>query len=131
MHPLLEPTLAQTDAGNGMGFITLVILAVVLYIALTVPVYKIAERLNEENAWMAFVPIANLFLLASMAGKEWWWALLVFVPLLGLIILIILWMGVADNLGHPSWMGILMIVPLINIALLYYWAFGPAPAARY
>ena len=124
MNPYVQPYLAQTNAGNPL--ITLV-LAVVFYLAFTVPVYKIAERLNQENAWMAFVPIANLFLLASMAGKEWWWVLLMLIPLINIIIFIILWMGVAENLGHPSWMGILMIVPLVNFAILYYWAFGPAP----
>ena len=128
MDPSLHLYLAQTNDGSPL---LAIVLSIVVYLVATVPVYKIAQRLNEENAWMAFVPIANAFLLVSMAGKEWWWVLLMLIPVINFFIAIILFMGIADNLGHPSWMGILMIVPLLNLALLYYWAFGPAPAARY
>lgn len=126
MNPLFHPVLAQQNSGGGPNFIVLI----VIYLLATVPIYQIAQRLNQDNAWFAFVPILNLFLMASMAGKEWWWVLLMLIPLINIIILIILWMAIAENLGHPSWLGILMIIPLVNLALMYYLAFGPQPAVR-
>ena len=129
MDPNLHLQLAQsTDTGNPIVFL---LIAVVGYLLVTVPIYKMAERLNQENPWLAFVPIANLYLICMMAGKEWWWLLLLFIPLINIVIVAILWMGIAGNLGHPSWLGLLMFIPLVNLALLYYFAFGPAPAARY
>jgi hypothetical protein len=131
MNPYAQPYLAQTETGGGaIPMLMMFVIGIVVYLVVTFPIYKIAERLNQENAWMAWVPIVNLFLIASMAGKEWWWVLLLLIPIIGFVIAIILWMGVAENLGHPSWMGILMIVPILNLALLYYWAFGQAPATR-
>jgi hypothetical protein len=116
--------------GNPLGGLVMLVFMVVVYLAVTFPLYTIAQKMNEENAWMAFVPIAQAFLVISMAGREWWWFILLLIPLINIVVAIILWMAIAENLGQPSWMGILMIVPLLNLGLLYYWAFGPIAATR-
>jgi len=128
MNPVFSQQLAQTDSGGGFPFIIGVFFGLVCYFIGTFPIYKIAEKLGEENAWLAFIPIANLFLLASMAGKEWYWVLLFLIPIVGFFVAIYLFMCISDNLGYPQWMGLISIIPPIFIFVLYYWAFAPSPS---
>src|SRR5689334_18194800 len=100
--------LLETDGGGlfgvlfgGMGLL----ICLVMYVVVSLPLYLIAQKLGNDSPWMAFIPIANLFLLCSLAGKEWWYVLLLLIPLINLVILAILYMGLAENLGHPAWVG--------------------------
>ncbi len=98
-----------------------------LYIIFSLPLYVIAQKLGSEMAWLAFIPIANLWLMCDVAGKEWWWILLMFIPFINIIIFIMLWMAIAENLDQPSWLGLLLLVPIANIIMPFYLAFASQP----
>ncbi|MFN7765672.1 MAG: DUF5684 domain-containing protein, partial [Planctomycetaceae bacterium] len=51
-------------------------------------------------------PIYNLFVLAEVGGKPSWWAILLFVPLVNLIVFVVICMGVAKNFGKNELYGI-------------------------
>lgn len=97
-------------------------LAAYVYIALAVQ--TIAEKTNTENSWLAWIPIANLILLLNIARKPIWWIILFLIPLVNIIIVIVVWMGVAEARNKPSWWGILMIVPLVSIIVPGYLAWA-------
>jgi Family of unknown function (DUF5684) len=84
----------------------------------------IATKTATANSWLAWIPIANLFLLLSVARKPLWWFLLFLIPLVNLIILIIVWMAVAEARHKPNWWGILLIVPVVNIIVPGYLAWA-------
>ncbi|MEJ2717662.1 MAG: tetratricopeptide repeat protein, partial [Deltaproteobacteria bacterium] len=56
----------------GMGILAFII-PVVVYLFLTLMVFLIARKTNTRHAWLAFIPIANLYLLVNIAGKPGWW----------------------------------------------------------
>jgi len=91
------------------------VLAIYLYIAFCL--MKIAQKVGLQNGWWGFIPILNLFLMVQIAGKDWWWALLIFVPLVNIVIMVILWMAIAERRHKPNWYGILMIVPIANLII--------------
>ena len=105
---------------NSLGLI----IGLVFYIAFAFPLYSMSKKTGSGTAWFAFVPILNLVLLAEIAGKDWWWALLVLIPCIGFFIAIILWMGAAEAMEKPSWVGLLMLVPFVNILVPFYIAYG-------
>ena len=84
----------------------------------------IAKKLGVENAWLAFIPIANFYIMVQCAGKPVWWILLFFVPFINIIIGIIIWMGIAERRGKPSWWGILLLVPFGAFFVPAYLAFS-------
>ena len=43
---------------------------VLFYVIETLPIFVIARKCEDANAWMAFVPVANLWLLCNMADFE-------------------------------------------------------------
>ncbi len=115
-----------------------------LYLALCI--YLIARKTGVSYAWMAFVPILNIFPLFGAAGYRWHMVFLImlavilsllpsfFLPQLALIITFImaialliffinLWMKICENLGTSKWLGLLIIIPFINIFLPSYLAF--------
>jgi hypothetical protein len=104
---------------------TLLIVLLLLYCYMSFVVQKIAHKTETENAWLAWIPLANLFLLCSIADKPFFWILVIFVPFVGAIIFtIIIWGGVAQACGRASWLGILMLLPLVNFVVVTYLAFS-------
>lgn len=105
-------------AGLGMGIIFIALLfGLAGYVYVSLALQTIATKTNTANAWLAWIPIANIFLMLSIAKKPMWWFLLFLVPLLNVIMLIIVWMAVAEARGKPSWWGILTVVPVANLVV--------------
>ena len=73
----------------------------------------IAKKTNTENAWWAWIPIANIILMLNIAKKPLWWIILFFIPLVNLV-MIVLCMAIAEAVKKPNWWGILMIVPVVE-----------------
>ena len=88
-----------------------------LYIWLALTLHIIANKTSTPNGWLAWIPIANLYLMCKGAGKAGWWTILFFIPLVNIVIAIIVWMGIAEARNKPSWLGILMIIPLVNLVI--------------
>jgi hypothetical protein len=87
-------------------------------------VQTIAEKTNTENPWLAWIPIANIILLLNIAKKPIWWIVLFLIPLVNIIIVIMVWMAVAEARGKPNWVGILTLVPLVGMLVPGYLAWA-------
>ena len=97
---------------------------VVIYGYVALALMTIATKTNTPNGWLAWIPIANIFLMFNIAGKPAWWFILILIPLVNIVIAIIVWMAIAEARRKPSWWGILMIVPVINIIVPGYLAWS-------
>jgi len=107
-------------------FIFLFMFAFILavYIFQSVCLSRIAKKTNTENPWLAWIPIANVYLMVKISQKPDWWFLLFFVPLVNIVIGVIIWMEISKRLNKPDWIGILIIVPVANFAMMGYLAFS-------
>lgn len=108
--------------GAFMGVFFLIALAFYVYMALAL--MTIAKKTNTANAWLAWIPIVNIFLMLNIAKKPLWWFILFLIPLVNIVIAILVWMGIAEARGKPSWWGILMIVPFVNFIVPGYLAWS-------
>jgi hypothetical protein len=100
------------------------IFALVMYVYMALALQTIAKKTNTENAWLAWIPIINIILMLNIAQKPLWWIILCFIPLVNIVILVIVWMAIAEARKKPNWWGILMIVPLVNIIVPGYLAWA-------
>ena len=105
-----------TGLGMGVMFFALLV-GLAAYVYMSLALQTIATKTNTANAWLAWIPIANLFLMLSIAKKPMWWFLLFLVPLVNVVIAIMVWMAMAEARGKPSWWGILTIVPVANLVV--------------
>jgi hypothetical protein len=105
-----------------VGFFLIFLLAMYVYVALALQ--TIAQKTNTENGWLAWIPIANIILMLNIARKPIWWIVLFLIPLVGLVMYIIVWMGIAEARNKPSWWGVMVIVPVMNLIMPGYLAWS-------
>lgn len=113
-----------------LGFAIVIGLAVYIYSAWAI--MTLAQKTKTDNAWLAWIPIANLFLVANIAGLPWWTALVVllagWIPFVGQIAAaaIVAWWfyEIAQKRNYEGWVGILMIIPFVNLVILGVLAFN-------
>jgi hypothetical protein len=54
----------------GGFFIILVIVGIALYIVMALALQAMAKKLDLENTWLAWIPVANVYLMGKIAGDE-------------------------------------------------------------
>ncbi len=112
------------------GAIALVaLLAIYLYVAFAL--MAMAKRTNTPNGWLAFIPIANVYLMTQIAGLSGWYTLgllLGLIPVVGWIALsalfVFIFWKIAENLKRPGWWGLLQLVPVVNLIMIGVMAWG-------
>lgn len=115
----------------GIVLVAALILGICLYAYTSFCTYVIANKMGADYAWLAWVPIANLFLLVRMADLSLLWLLILFAPLIpfiGQIAVVVffgfVWYRIATFMDKPGWLGILCIIPLVNLIIIGYLAFS-------
>jgi len=101
-----------------------IIFGIACYIYLAVCLQTIARKTNTPNGWLAWIPIANIYLMCVIAGKAWWWLLLCLIPYVNIIFIVILWWKIAEARGKPGWWGLLFLVPVVNLVIIGVIAFS-------
>ena len=90
--------------GGAMGLVFLVVwcgLALVVLASMWITFTKAGEP-----GWACLVPIYNAVVLCRMAGKPWWWILLMLIPLVNFVVAIILFIALAKNFGKGTGFGL-------------------------
>jgi len=122
---------AQSSSDNVAGaalagtmLLFVLVCAAAGYIYVSLALQTIANKTGTINAWLAWIPIANIFLMLNIAKKPMLWFVLCLIPLVNLVMIVMIWMGVAEARHKPSWWGIMTIVPLVNIVVPGYLAWA-------
>lgn len=124
--------------------IFMIIIYIAIYIYTSLAYMKLAKKTNTEPAWLAWIPIANLYLHSKMAGMHWWPMLLLiglvipfvnFAVMIVLIVFIVIWnWKIFEKVGRPGWWAIFMIVPFVGtiifLVLLGIAAWGKSLKSR-
>lgn len=111
--------------------VAFLIIALILYLYMSWATMVIARKTNTPGPKLAFVPVANVYLMAKMADLSGWYTtslLLAFIPFIGGFITLAtfayIWWRIAKKLGRPGYWGILMLVPVVNLFILGNMAWG-------
>lgn len=124
------------DFGLGALFGTFIIMILVYllisYIITGVSLYRIAKRTKTDNAWLAWVPIFNLLLVADIGKESLWLGLITilvgFVPFIGVIIsavlVVYLFWRVNEKLKKPGILALLTLIPVVQLFYLLYLAYS-------
>lgn len=115
----------EYGGGDGGGIVALVI--GVIYLAILVVFiasgWKVFSKAGEAG-WQIFIPIWNAVVWLRIAGRPWWWLLLMFIPIINFILVIMATLSFAERFGKGAGFAIgLLFLPII----FYPWlAFGDA-----
>ena len=120
-------------ASSGMGafvavYVIVILLGLAIYIWTAYCIMKMAERLGVPNGWFAFIPFLNYWLLCQMDDKDntWFIVMLIFSFCCGivtLVMLLMIFMDLAERFGFERFWGILYIIPIFNLYVVYKLAF--------
>jgi hypothetical protein len=83
--------------------------------------WRVFEKAGEPG-WAAIIPIYNTFVWLKIAGKPWWWLLLMFVPLLNIVIYVIAAIDFGRAFGKSTAFSIVLLVllPFIGYPMLAF-----------
>ena len=108
----------------GTVLTSLLVTCAAIYIYMALALQTIATKTSTANPWLAWIPIANIVLMLSIAKKPMWWIVLFLIPLVNIGVAVVVWMAVAEARGKPNWWGILALVPGVNIVVPGYLAWS-------
>ena len=130
-YGMMDGGIAGMMAFMGAFFVFFLLVALAVYIYSALALMTIAKKTKTENAWFAWIPILNIYLLTQVAGVSGWITaafLLAIIPFIGGLIVaaltVWLWWKVAERLKLPEWYGILMIIPIVNLIMMGIMAWG-------
>jgi hypothetical protein len=109
-----------------MAIFAIIFLAIYIYTSLAFQ--RIAKKTRTPHPWLAWIPIANLYLYSQIAGMHWWPVLLViglFIPYINFLAAIVLivynfiWLWkIFEKVKQPGWWAILSLIwPIFLIFL--------------
>ena len=97
------------------------ILGMALSIFFVVAMWKVFVKAGKPG-WAALIPIYNIYIMCEIAEKEWWYILLLCVPILNIYAMFVIYDGIAKKFGKTTGFTIgMMFLPYIFFPIL---AFG-------
>jgi len=74
-----------------------------------------------RKAWEAAVPIYNAFVLMKIINrpKEWYWVILLFIPIIQLIVFPVLWVETIRSFGRTNRMETILVVVTLGFYIYY------------
>jgi hypothetical protein len=112
------------DAASGIKAVGWII-PIVFYVIEAVALYKIGEKANIKNRWVAFIPAVQFIVVLHVIDKSGWLIFLFLVPILN-IILAIIW-TVKFYLAfkvHVALIVLSIIIPVVNLVMMLVVAFS-------
>ena len=101
---------ALSDQGPGVGTY---IFAIVLSVVMIAAMWKVFTKAGKPG-WASIIPIYNIIVLLSIAGKPAWWIILFLIPLVNFIFLILTYVGLANRFGKGGGfaVGLVLLSPI-------------------
>lgn len=113
-----------------LGGMIFVVLAIAVFMIICM--WKVFSKAGQPG-WAVLIPIYREVVLMNVATKPVWWFILLFIPIVGFIIAIIVMIQIAKNFGKGAGFGIgLIFLPIIFWPMLAFSksaVYNPQPAA--
>ena len=91
---------------------------ITLSLAMLAGQWKTFKKAGQPG-WAAIIPIYNIYVTTKIARRPGWWTALTFVPLLGILVLVLISIDVADAFDMPPMFGVgLGLLPSVFYCLL-------------
>jgi hypothetical protein len=107
---MLAGLFAEGGRGGTIGFL--------IFIMMVVAWWKVFTKAGEAG-WKSLIPFYNLYVLCRIAGKSFWWFLLMFVPVVNLFVAFVIAISIAHKFGKSFLFGLgLLFLPVLFYPIL-------------
>lgn len=90
-----------------VGIIIGIIVLVGIYVYSSLALSTLAKKMEYKRPWLAWIPIANLFLFPILAEKKWTWGFLLFIPIINAVFLTICLWTILEKRGYDGKWGLI------------------------
>jgi len=98
--------------------IIIFVIAVIVYIYTALCLMFIAMKAGVQYPWLAWIPVANVLLMLSIANKPWWWFFFFLIPVVNIVIAILVMIEIVKRMNRPAWWVVLLFIPIIDFVIL-------------
>lgn len=111
------------ESSGGIGGLIVLIIYLGVIVLLIASMWRVFTKAGEPG-WTSIIPIYNAIVFLRIAGKPWWWLLLMLIPLVGIVIAIMATVSLANRFGK----GVGFAMGLLFLGFIFYpiLAFGDA-----
>jgi hypothetical protein len=118
---MLAQTLAQSDSSSGAGLGVLLFIYLALFVIYLVAMWKLFTKMGQPG-WIGIIPLLNAYGIYKLAGRDWWWVILLLIPCINIVAAWFLAADTAKLFGKElGWAILLFIFPGLGHLIL---AFG-------
>ncbi len=103
------------------------VLYLLLYLLICGAYYSMFRKAGTAYAWLAFIPVANLWPLLWTLQRSAWHVLWLLIPFVNVIVALIWQVQLLRAFGMSSWWVLLVFIPLLDlvyIGVLLYMGYG-------
>ena len=94
------PELTSEQAAlMGGTFLMFGVIGLVFLVLTFVAMWKVFTKAGEKG-WKCLIPIYNTIILLKIVGREWWWILLMLIPVVNVVIWVIVMYDLSKSFGH-------------------------------
>ena len=91
------------------------LVSIALYVYMAFVLMTIAQKLNYDKPWLAWIPFANMFLFPILAKKHWAWGFIFLVPIVGIVFYFIWTWNIFEQRNYPGWLSLIILGGVIPI----------------
>lgn len=84
----------------------------------------ICVKAGHEPGVLIWIPILQIIPLLTAAQMPLWYIILMLIPLVGFVVLIMLWVKLCQARGKSGWLVVLLFIPIANLIFIPYLAFS-------
>ncbi|HUP50344.1 MAG TPA: DUF5684 domain-containing protein [Thermoanaerobaculia bacterium] len=92
-------------AVGGPAATVMTIIWVAVFVLMIVAMWKVFEKAGEPG-WAAIIPIYNIYVMLKIAGKPWWWLVLMLIPFVNIVVFIMMYVAFAQAFGKGVGFGL-------------------------
>jgi hypothetical protein len=107
----------------------------IVYLAIVVAViaawWMVFTKAGEAG-WKSIIPIYNVIVILKIVGREWWWVILMVIPIVNIFVWIIVSLDLAKSFGRGTGFGIglAFLSPIFGLILGFGSDTYQGPAAK-
>ena len=106
-----------------IGILLLIFISIAVYVYVAFAWMTIAKKLKCKYYWLAWIPVANFFLLPLILKKKWAWGFMIFVPIANIVFFILWTWKIFELRKYPGWLSLSVLFPKVG-GILYLVAIG-------
>jgi hypothetical protein len=97
---VVEPNAGLIALGLAI-LVPLLIIGMAMAVLMIVSIWYVFVKAGEPG-WAILIPIYNILIMIKVAGKPWWFILLMLIPIVNIVVEIIVLHGISKNFGKDA-----------------------------